>query len=343
MLSNNPPLRSVSIIMPCRNEAEHVSACLDSVLSNDYPKELIEIIVVDAESNDATREIVGEYIEKNPNITLLSNPDKITPKALNIGIGYASGDILIRMDFHSRYCTNYISTLVYHLDKLNCDNVGGVWKTLPSGTGIIPRGIALATSLPFGIGNAWYRLGKSKVTEVDTVPYGCYRKEIFEKIGHFDEELIRNQDDEFNARLKKNGGKIYLIPDAIIDYYARGSIKGMSKMFYQYGFYKPLVNMKIGIPATIRQIIPPLFIVYLLVLLILIILRVALAKPILIILALYIIINIAFSIYSVIRNRDIALIFILPFLFPIIHISYGSGYIFGLIFHSIRWAFMKAK
>ena len=199
MTFNNTPTRHVSVIMPCRNEEKHISACLDSVLGNDYPKELLEIIVIDGNSDDLTCKLVNEYIEENPNIRLLNNPEKIVPKGLNIGIANAKGEIIIRMDIHSRYCSNYISTLVHYLDELNCDNVGGVWETLPSGTGLIPRGIALATSLPFGIGNAWYRIGSNKVMEVDTVPYGCYRKGIFNKIGLFDEELVRNQDDEFNA------------------------------------------------------------------------------------------------------------------------------------------------
>jgi len=289
--SKNLPL--VSIIIPCRNEERYIADCLDSVLNNDYPVDMQEIIIVDGNSEDRSVEIVNEYIEKYNHIRLLHNPVKTTPKSLNIGIKNAKGNIIMRMDVHSRYSKNYISVLVQSLDKYHCDNVGGIWNTLSKGSGIIPYGIATATSLPFGVGDAWYKIGGKKIMEVDTVPYGCYRREIFDKIGFFDEELVRNQDDEFNARLIKNGGKIYLIPDAIIDYYARDSLKGMIQMFYQYGLYKPLVNKKIGAPANVRQLIPPAFVIFLIILFILLLVNPQVFKPLLLILAIYLIIDIA--------------------------------------------------
>ncbi|HUS87733.1 MAG TPA: glycosyltransferase family 2 protein [Bacteroidales bacterium] len=335
MLSNNKPSRYVSIIMPCRNEEKHISACLDSVLSNDYPKGLLEIIVIDGTSDDSTRELVDEYIRKHPFIRLLHNPDKITPKGLNIGITNAKGDIIMRMDVHSRYCSNYISTLVHYLDELNCDNVGGMWITKPSGTNIIARAIAVATSLPFGIGDAWYRIGENRIRQVDTVPYGCYRKKVFKEIGYFDEDLIRNQDDEFNARLIKNGGKIYLIPEARIEYYARESLNEIIKMFYQYGFYKPLVNIKVGKPATIRQLIPPLFVLYLLSILVSLFFKLYLFPYTLTILAIYFILNILNSLVTAIKEKDIKLALVLPIIFCSIHLSYGFGYIAGLVYHPI--------
>src|SRR6185369_50906 len=123
-------------------------------------------------------------------------------------------------------------------------------------------------SHPFGIGNARYRLGAKEPVEVDTVPYGCYKRSVFERIGLFDEHLIRNQDDEFNARLKKNGGKIFLIPSLKIDYFARPALAKLSKMYYQYGLFKPLVNLKIGTPSAGRQLVPPLFVLTFLLLLV---------------------------------------------------------------------------
>jgi len=331
--SKNLPL--VSIIIPCRNEERYIADCLDSVLNNDYPVDMQEIIIVDGNSEDRSVEIVNEYIEKYNHLRLLHNPVKTTPKSLNIGIKNSKGNIIMRMDVHSRYSKNYISVLVQSLDKYHCDNVGGIWNTLSKGSGIIPYGIATATSLPFGVGDAWYKIGGKKIMEVDTVPYGCYRREIFDKIGFFDEELVRNQDDEFNARLIKNGGKIYLIPDAIINYYARDSLKGMIQMFYQYGLYKPLVNKKIGAPANVRQLIPPAFVIFLIILFILLLVNPQVFKPLLLILAIYLIIDISYSLYATIKKRKFLLIFILPVLFPLIHFSYGIGYFFGIIYHRI--------
>ena len=324
-------MKKVSVIIPCRNEVQYIGQCLDSVLKNDYPFHNLEILVIDGLSEDGTREIVRNYFEKHPFIKLLDNPRKITPTALNIGIKHAKGEVIIRMDVHARYPENYISVLVHYLDKMDCDNVGGLWKTLPGGEGMIARAIAVATSSPFGIGNAWYRIGVERITEVDTVPYGCFKRELFDRIGLFDEKLIRNQDDEFNARIKKNGGNIFLIPEIKIEYFARDTIWKMIKMFFQFGCYKPLVNIKIGKPATLRQLVPPLFVLYLLSLILLLVLKPNITMPAILVLAIYWIISVLCSLVYTIKQKQLTFAILLPIIFFIIHTSYGFGYLAGII------------
>ncbi|MCK4678880.1 MAG: glycosyltransferase family 2 protein [Bacteroidales bacterium] len=324
-------MKKVSVIIPCRNEVQYIGQCLDSVLKNDYPFHDLEILVIDGMSEDGTREIVRNYFEKHPFIKLLDNPRKITPAALNTGIKHSKGEIIIRMDAHARYPNNYISVLVHYLNELDCDNVGGLWETLPGGEGIIARAIAVATSSPFGIGDAWYRIGTNQIREVDTVPYGCFKRELFDRIGLFDEELIRNQDDEFNARIKKNGGKIFLIPGIKIEYFARDTIRKMIKMFFQFGCYKPLVNIKIGKPATLRQLVPPLFVLYLLSLILILVLKPDIILPALSVLTIYWIISALGSLVYAIKHKKSTFTILLPIIFFLIHSSYGFGYLAGII------------
>jgi len=174
---------------------------------------------------------------------------------------------------------------------------------------------------------------------VDTVPYGCYPKEVFERIGYFDEELLRNQDDEFNARLRKSGGKIYLIPDIKIEYFARPDLKSISKMFYGYGLYKPLVNFKTGRIISVRQLVPLFFMLYLMFLLLIVLLRPSFVFPCLIILGIYFILSLSVSLFIALHSKDLRILFWLPVVFLVIHISYGSGYLQGLL----RFFFRRNK
>jgi glycosyltransferase involved in cell wall biosynthesis len=326
----------VSIIIPCRNEEKFILKTLENIIEQDYPKNKTEIFVVDGLSTDRTRQIANDFINKNENIIILDNPEKIVPSALNKAIHESKGEIIIRMDAHSIYPVDYVSILVKSLIELEADNVGGVWVTEPGSTSLVSKAIAIATSHPFGIGNAHYRLGAKEPMQVDTVPFGCYRKEVFERIGLFDEDLIRNQDDEFNARLIKNGGKIYLIPSLKIRYYAREKLSKMALMFYQYGLYKPLVNKKIGYPATIRQLIPPLFTLAIIILTTLSIINGIALKLLAILLAIYFLADFLISFFLSIKNKLSLFIFLL-ITFPVIHFSYGWGYLKGIF----RFLFLR--
>lgn len=255
----------ISIICPIYNEEKYIAKCIDSILAQDYPQDDMEVILVDGMSTDGTRAIVQEYAKQYPFIRLVDNPQRIVPPAMNIGIRAAKGDIIIRLDAHAIFPTCYFSELVKYLKALGADNVGGVCRTLPIKDTTECRAIANVLGSNFGMGNSHFRVGTNEIMEVDTVPFGCFRRELFDRIGYFDEELIRNQDDEFNGRIIKNGGKIYLLPQLVIDYYARDTIGKVYKMFYQYGLFKPLVNKKLGSPATIRQFFPLVFVLGLIV------------------------------------------------------------------------------
>lgn len=251
----------VSIIIPCRNEKKSVGMCLDSIIDNEYAKEKLEVLVIDGMSEDGTRAIVEGYARRYAFISLLDNTKNIVPTALNLGIVNAKGEIIIRMDAHSVYPSNYISGLLAWMEKSGADNVGGILITRSANDTPIAQAIAIALSHPFGVGNSYFRTGVDEPRLVDTVPFGCYRKEVFDRIGMFDEELVRNEDDEFNHRLIKHGGRILLVPEIVSYYYARDSLLKLWRMYYQYGYFKPLVARKIGRVMTLRQLIPALFIV----------------------------------------------------------------------------------
>lgn len=317
----------ISIICPIYNEEHYITQCIDSILSQDYPKENMEIIIVDGMSTDNTRSIVKNYIEKYPFIFLIDNPEKVVPYAMNRGIQASKGEIIIRLDAHAIYPKNYFSTLVKNLKNLKADNVGAICRTLPAKNTSKCKAIAAALSTSFGMGNSHFRIGAKEVMQVDTVPFGCYRKDVFERIGLYDNELIRNQDDELNARLIKNGGKIYLIPDIIIDYFARDNIKKTAKMFYQYGLYKPLVNKKLGSPATLRQFFPLLFVIGLIIGLPICCIWRQLLPIYVGVICLYFLLACIFSLRS--SLNIIQIIYQITTYFTI-HLSYGWGYLVGV-------------
>ena len=254
----------VSIIVPCRNEERYIAKTIDSILANDYPKRKIEVLVVDGMSNDTTIDIIKSYCKEYPFIKLLRNKHRTVPYALNMGIKKSKGDLIMISGAHSVYPQKYISILVSEIIRLNADAVGGMWEIIPSNRTFNARIISILMSSPFAVGNIAYRIFKgTNIKEVDTVPFGCYRKKVFTKIGLFDEEFVRNQDDEFNLRLKKAKGKIFLIPTVKIKYFARDSFLKLFQLYYQYGYWKPKVIKKHKLPASIRHVIPPAFVLFL--------------------------------------------------------------------------------
>ena len=205
-----------------------------------------------------------------------------------------------------------------------------MWNTQPAKDTPICQAIAQASSHPFGVGGSMHKIGASKIIETDTVPFGCYKREIFEKTGPFDIDLVRNQDDEFNGRLHNLGGKIYLIPQVIINYTARDTLCKMRKMYYQYGLYKPLVNKKLGAPATVRQFFPLVFL-----LLLIIGGTASIFSPFILhayttFLVLYLFIGIVVGSMSAIRMHQPLLVLLMPYVFFNIHMSYGIGYLVGI-------------
>lgn len=324
-------VHKVSIICPVYNEERFIDRCILSIIAQDYPKESLEVLFIDGRSTDKTRELVEKYTKEHPYIRLLDNPQQVVPYALNKGVEESTGEVVMRIDGHCAYPTNYVSELVRYLYELDADNVGGVWNTQPANDTAICQAIALASSHPFGVGGSMHKIGASEIMETDTVPFGCYKREVFEKTGLFDNDLVRNQDDEFNGRLLNKGGKIFLIPQVIINYTARDSIRKMRKMYYQYGLYKPLVNKKLGAPATIRQFFPLLFLIGLVAGGLLSIFSLWIRYAYLAVLALYLIIGLVVGSMGAIRTRKPVMALLMPWVFLNIHLSYGWGYLMGII------------
>jgi len=319
--------KSVSILIPVRNEAHYIGRCLDSILRQTYPKELIETLVIDGKSDDETREVIKTYIDREYNIKLLDNEKKIVPTGMNIGLKEAKGDIIIRLDGHSYVEEDFATQCVEKLDITDADCVGGPIDTVSSNH--ISRAISLAMSSPFGIGNALFRYAK-KETYVDTLAFGAYRREVFDRIGNFDEELIRSQDSDLNYRIIKNGGKILLSPDIKSHYYSRSSLKKLWRQYYQYGFWKVRVMQKHKRPTAIRQLIPTTFILSVLITLIGSVFGIVFKYLLLGIVLSYSIISLVISIISLFKSSLEVTIY-LPIVFAILHISYGLGFLNGIL------------
>ncbi len=324
------PAPLVTIIIPCRNEEDSIGPCLDSILQNDYPKDCLEVLVVDGMSNDDTRSVLQPFLERHSAIRLLQNPRKTTPAALNVGIAAAKGQVIMRMDAHYEYPKNYISRLVQWLQESGADNVGGLLRMEPATGSPLARAMAVAVTHPFGIGNAHYRLGVSKPRSVDTVPFGCYRREVFDRIGIFDEDLLRNQDLEFNLRLRQQAGKILLVPDVVIRGRARDSLGKLIRLYYQYGYFNPLVMRKLYGKANLRQIVTPTFVLSLVVTAILAPWFPWLATLFGAVLGSYLIVMAACSIAAV-RKHGVTCALRLPLVFAVMHFSHGYGFLRGFL------------
>jgi glycosyltransferase involved in cell wall biosynthesis len=260
MPNTNLPL--VSIIMPIRNEADFIERAIKSILDNDYPAEKMDILVVDGMSNDGTREIVRKLSQADGRIRMLDNPRRIVPTAMNIGLKAARGEQFIRIDGHAEIPRDFITKSVRCLaEHREAWVAGGPIKTVAdSYTG---RAIAAAMRSPIGVGNSRFRLGGYEGW-VDTLAFGTHHKWVVDRVGYFDEELVRNQDDEFNLRIILAGGKIWMSKAIQSTYFARGSLCRLWKQYFQYGFWRIRTLQKHRRPAGIRQVVPLVFVLSLL-------------------------------------------------------------------------------
>ena len=311
----NAPM--VSAVVPCRNEEKFISVCLDSIFNQDYPKDKLEVLVVDGNSTDKTREIVNNFELRTSNfeLKLITNPKIITPAAMNVGIKNSKGEIIIKMDAHSVYEKDYISKCVEHLKESGADNVGGVLKAIPSKKSLAAQAIAISLSHIFGAGSSYFRIGVDKPREVDTVAFGCYWKKIFDKIGLFDERMAKIEDLELNLRLKKAGGKIMLFPDIKASYYPSSD---NLKDFLRHNFIDGIWTtypLKFGfVSGSWRHYIPLIFV---------------LTLPLSI--WPYIFLSLFFSFKISIKEKSLGLFFAMPLVFGTRHIGYGFVSIWGLI------------
>ncbi|CAA6819303.1 MAG: Glycosyltransferase (EC [uncultured Sulfurovum sp.] len=252
---------TISIIIPCLNEEHYIANCIESIIHSDIDFSKTELIFVDGNSSDKTVEIINKYIQKYPFIQVFYNPKKFTPISMNMGIKASTGEYIFVLSAHAKYEKNYFSKLLEQIEILNADCVGGVLLTEVKNKNRKSNSIKEILTHKFGVGNASFRTGSSAIQEVDTVAFGCYRKEVFEKYGFFDERLIRNQDIELNKRIVNGGGKIYLIPQVRCIYYARDNFRDLAKNNYSNGFWNILTAYytKTLNSLSLRHFIPLIF------------------------------------------------------------------------------------
>ncbi len=330
----------VSIIMPIRNEANFIQRAIRSILNNDYPADKMEVIVADGCSDDGTWEIVDKMSVADPRVIPIENKGRIVSTGLNAGLKVSRGQIFIRIDGHAEIPRDFIkksvTCLAQHPDAWV---VGGYWNTVSSG--YVGKVIAAATQSPAGVGNARHRLGNFDGW-ADTVAYGAHHKWILEKVGDFDEELVRNQDDEFNMRIRLAGGKIWISSDIVSTYYSRSSMKKLWRQFFQYGFWRIRTLQKHGKPAAFRQIIPLLFVCSLVVL--------ALAGLVSEIfwwilagtLGLYAL-GLLYGTIHVGKQAGWRYSLLAPLVFAILHFAYGLGSLWGIVRFVVLHGKWRAK
>ena len=331
-MNSNP---FVSVIMPVRNEANYISRSLAAVLAQDYPNERMEILVVDGLSSDGTREFISKSRNKLPafSIALIDNPEKIVPAGLNAALQFACGEIIVRVDGHTIISPDYIRQCVIALQCSGADNVGGKMNAI--GEGRFGESVAIATSSPFGIGGG--RFHYSDLEEyVDTVYMGAWPRNVFNRIGLFDEELVRNQDDEFNCRLRSFGGRILLSPKIKSQYVVRSSPHSLWTQYFQYGHWKVRVLQKHPRQMRPRQFVPPAFVASLLLAVFIAIFH-PLGRALLVFFGLsYLLADLAAALWAATR-RGWRFLPLLPIIFPVLHLSYGLGFLFGLVKFGNRW------
>lgn len=327
----NPPF--VSLLMPVRNEASFIERSVGAVLAQDYPRDRIEVIVADGLSTDRTREIIEALAKQHPNLHLVDNPGKIVSTGLNAALRVARGEIIIRVDGHTVIASDYCRQCVEALRQTGADNVGG--RMTAASDGVFGRAVALATSSRFGIGDARFHYS-DRAEQVDTVYLGAWPREVFQRVGMFDEEMVRNQDDEFNYRVRAAGGKILLDPRIKSQYYNRATPLSLWRQYLQYGYWKVRVLQKHPRQMSSRQFVPPLFVMTLFLL--------SLTAPFLMagrfllaaIVITYSMLSFGASILAV-RRADWRLLPFCPVAFAIIHVAYGSGFLLGLARFWNRW------
>lgn len=330
-MQENKKKPKVSVIMPVYNESKYIAKCIDSLLEQDYPIDDMEWVFVDGASPDNTKEIIGRYIEKYPDlIRVYDNPNKTVPYAMNIGLQNTTGKYIVRLDAHAEYQNDYISQCVHFLDTTDADNVGGHFNT-KARTKMGSR-IALMLSSQFGVGNAQFRV-RGKDGYVDTVPFGAFRREIFDRVGLFDERFTRNQDNELNWRIRKSGGKIYLTEKIQLTYYCRDTIGGINKMGYINGKWN-IITMALCFGAMgIRHFIPLCFLLSLVFMPVISIFLPFMWWVFAAEMALYTALDIGYSaVYAAKAENDNKFVAFLCLLiiFPAFHISYGFGSLMGI-------------
>ncbi|MEO8149856.1 MAG: glycosyltransferase family 2 protein [Bacteroidia bacterium] len=310
----------LTAICPARNEEAFIENVIQFFLKAKPADK--ELFIVDGNSSDKTREIVSAYAKQYSNIHLLENPQQIVPFALNKAIKVSTGDPIVRLDAHTLYADDYFEKILETFAKTNADIVGGPMRAV--GKTDFQKAVAYATSTKLGVGDSQFH-DEHAEGYVDSVYLGAWRRNIFNEVGYFDEQMKRNQDDEFHYRAKSFGKKIYLNPEIKSQYFPRDSFSKLFKQYFEYGLYKPLVLRKVKSEIKLRHIVPSLFVLYLLLLPVSAYLLNEFAL-------LPLLIYFALAILFAIRNKSgrTEKLFSM-IIYPVLHIAYGSGFLIGLI------------
>ncbi len=325
-----PP--TVSIIVPCYNERATIRFLLDAIYAQTFPRAGMEVIIADGLSRDGTREEIAAFRREHPDLALrvVDNPARIIPAGLNRAIQAARGEIILRLDAHSGPHPDYVARCVEALRAGRGENVGGVWEIRPGGEGWVAESIAVAASHPLGVGDALYRHA-TRPAYVDTVPFGAFQRALIDRIGMFDESLLSNEDYEFNARVRRAGGRIYLDPAIRSVYFARSTLRALARQYWRYGYWK--WRMLRRYPRTLRwrQALPPLFILSLL-------LGAMLSPwfaPLRLLVALEVVLYAStlalVGAREAIRHRKSSLFLGLPLAIATMHLAWGSGFLWSVI------------
>jgi succinoglycan biosynthesis protein ExoA len=325
VLANNP-LPLVSIVVPCYNERDHIEAFVRSLLDQEPLDGGFEMIIADGMSDDGTRDILMVLARQVPRLRVIDNPGRIASTGLNAAIRVAQGKVILRMDVHTEYARDYVCQCLAVLRETGADNVGGPW--VAKGVGLVGRAIAAAFRSPFSAGGPCGHDPSYEGT-LDTVYLGCWPREVFERIGLFDEELVRNQDDEFNLRLTRAGGRIWQSPSIKSWYRPRASLGALVRQYLQYGYWKVRVIQKHKIPASVRHLIPACFVLFSIVLPLISLWWPLVAWAWLILGGIYVVSNVAASFLTAAR-QDCKLFPLLPLVFACYHLAYGFGFLCGV-------------
>jgi len=325
----------LTIVVACRNESGHIRQFMDSLLAQDMSGMTWEAIIADGISSDGTREILREYAVRHPELRTIDNPRRVVSPGLNAAIRAARGAIVIRMDAHTSYAPDYCRRCVAELERTGADNVGGPARTRTQGTRA--RAFAAAYRSPFSTGARFH--DENYEGWIDTVPYGCWRKETLERIGLFDETLVRNQDDELNLRLIRAGGGIWQSPDIVSWYSPRATLTALFLQYFQYGFWKAAVVRKHRLPGSWRHLVPVTFVLAHILLLAACIVTAAadtrqfgmVSRSWLALVLSYAVANVTASVAAA-RKSGWATLPYLPAVFTVYHFSWGLGFLAGL-----RW------
>ena len=329
----------VSLLVAMRNEENYIQRCLGSLFIQEYPADCLEVFILDGESTDNSWEIVSNLIQHRPGYHLIKNAAIYQAAAWNLGIRISHGEIIGIVSGHVKLAPDYVSQAVETLQRTGADMVGGPVQAINHNR--LGEAIAMAVSTPFGVGGARFRYTQRE-EETDTVFMGLCRRSIYQELGGFDEEMIRNQDDEFSYRLRKNGGIIVCNPAIRSEYYSRSGLQSLWRQYFQYGYYKVRVLQKHPRQMRLRQYIPFIFVLALFGALMLVPFT-SIGKGLFgLIFGSYLLANLASSIWVAARQGWQFLVY-LPLVFATLHFGYGLGFLFGLIKFSHRWNDRKGK